>query len=43
MNVKEGNGISFSCNYNDVTPSGDQSVFNFNGAETIEKKVSEVK
>ena len=43
MSVAEGSGISFNCNYNDVTPSGDQSVFNFNGTEIIEKKVSEVK
>ena len=41
VTVTEGSAISFNCDYDDIIPSGIQSVFYFNGNETIKSKVSE--
>ena len=40
INVTEGSKLSFNCDYDDVTPSGNQTVFNLNGNEATKLKVS---
>ena len=40
INVTEGSNLSFNCDYDDVTPSGNQTVFNFDGNEATKLKVS---
>ena len=42
VNVAKGSRVSFYCDYENVTPPGNQSVFSFNGIETILTKVSYV-
>ena len=41
VNAIEESAISFNCDYDDVIPPGNQSLFNFNGNEIIKSKVSE--
>ena len=43
VNVTEGSEAIFKCKYDDVTPPGKRSVFNFNGTQTILSKVSTIK
>ena len=40
VNVTEGSDISFICDYGEVTPPGEQSMFNFDGKITPMLKVS---
>ena len=43
VNVTEGSEAIFKCKYDDVTPPGNQSVFNFDGAQTNLSKFSTIK
>ena len=42
VNVTKGTDISFNCEYENATPAGNQTIFNFNGKQTLKSKVSEL-